>query len=63
MSVYKAFGHIDVLIFWNPLIEPHYQIDKQLNQRKIFKVHILKLEQLQMKKLQIQKYPNMKLRP
>jgi len=42
MSVYKTFGQIDALVFWNPLTKLHCQTRKQLNQNKFFKLCSLK---------------------
>jgi hypothetical protein len=42
MLVQKGFGHIDALVFRNPLTKPQYQTDRYLNQNKFFKLHISK---------------------
>jgi len=62
LLVYKTFGHIDALVFWNPLIKPQYQMDRQLTQKKNFKLHILKFRIAMNEKIVNTKIPKLEIK-
>jgi len=62
MSVYKTFGQIDALVFWNPLTKPHCQTSKQLNQNKFFKCYILKFKTTRDEEIANTKVPKLEIK-
>ncbi len=62
VSICKAFGHIDALVFWKFLIKPQYQTGRQLNQSKNFKIHILRFGVATNEKIMNIKIPKPKIK-